>query len=267
VTPADVVTGKLLVVVAFAAVLLGATVPAAAWCVLMGGVGPSDVIHVFTYLFAVAVAVSALGVLLSARFQRSLGATVATYAVLLGLGVLSVLVIYAVSMVTMISRHASSPPAMGSAAALGLIAVPVLVTAWLLLLAVRWFLGRLPLLSRLRGSKVMAVIVFLAAAGLVAWQASELVAKTSHATPTVLILVNPYAGIGAILEEEWARGIISSSTPPGSTTPATDLTSYVWSVMVLNTAVFALAFWALAVRQVRRKSAWGPPTAAHSNED
>ena len=64
----------------------------------------------------------------------------------------------------------------------------------------------------------------------------------------VLILVNPYAGIGAILEEEWARGIISSSTPPGSTTPATDLTSYVWSVMVLNTAVFALAFWALAVR-------------------
>ena len=132
VTPADVVTGKLLVVVAFAAVLLGATVPAAAWCVLMGGVGPSDVIHVFTYLFAVAVAVSAFGVLLSARFQRSLGATVATYAVLLGLGVLSVLVIYAVSVVTMISRHASSPPAMGSAAALGLIAVPVLVTAWLL---------------------------------------------------------------------------------------------------------------------------------------
>jgi ABC-type transport system involved in multi-copper enzyme maturation permease subunit len=252
-TPGDVVTGKLIVVVAFAAVLLGATVPVAAWCLLLGGVGPSDVIHVYAYLFAVAVAVSALGVLLSTRFQRSLGSIVATYAALFGVSVGSALLMYVIAMVSMISYHRGSPAPLGDAAAVALTAVPLLLTAWLLLLAARWVIGRLPVMARLRGSIIVAIILFAAAVGLVTSQASGLITKLANAQPMVLIMLNPYASIAAILEESAARELISSTTTPGTTTPAADLQNYVWWVLMWATVVVALALWALGVRLFRGK--------------
>jgi len=253
-TPTDVVTGKLIVVVAFAAMLLGATVPAAAWCLMMGGVGPADVIRTLIYLFAVAVLVAGLGVVFSARFQRSLSAIVATYAVLFTLGVLSVLVMYPISVIAMIAYHASSPPALGTAAAVAFVAVPVLVTAWLLVVAARWLLGKMPFLSRLSASRTFAVIIFLVMAGLLGWRSVELIEKVSYAAPTVVALANPYASIGAMLEESWARAMIGSGTPPGVTSPAADLQGYVWSVCLWVVVAVALALWALAIRLMWGKS-------------
>ncbi|MBN1459173.1 MAG: ABC transporter permease [Armatimonadetes bacterium] len=83
VTPADVVTGKLLVVFAFGVVLLLTSLPVAAWCLLLGGVSPKEILYTYSYLLAAGALVSALGLAFSARVARPMGAVVSTYGALI----------------------------------------------------------------------------------------------------------------------------------------------------------------------------------------
>jgi len=78
-TSFDVVTGKLVVVVAFAGLLLVTSLPVAMWCVMLGGVSPAEVLIVYAYLFGVAVLLAAFGLVCSTRSRSALGATSIAY--------------------------------------------------------------------------------------------------------------------------------------------------------------------------------------------
>lgn len=76
-TPADVVTGKLLAVFAYAAMLLFASLPVAAWCLTLGGLDVLDVLLSYSYLTVVCLGAISLGLLVGA-FQTRTAAAFAT---------------------------------------------------------------------------------------------------------------------------------------------------------------------------------------------
>lgn len=78
----DVVTGKLLAVVAVGALLLMSSLPVAAWCNLLRGVSPWEITAAYAVMLGAVVWMSALGVAVSTLMQRPIGAIVAAYALL-----------------------------------------------------------------------------------------------------------------------------------------------------------------------------------------
>jgi len=250
-SPWDVVTGKLLSVLAFGAILLGTTVPIAAWCLLLGGVSPTEVFRVYMLLLVTAWWVSSLGVLMSTHFSRAIGAIVATYGAILGTGVLAALLIYAGFAWMTIATHGRSM-AIGLVPAALVVAVPVEMTATVATVLAWWLIGRIPRVKRVTQYRLLAVVLQLAVFGLLMWTALPLVQKLGHAAPMSLLLVNPYAGAAATLEDAAGRELIQSSMTPGITTPATDLPGYIWSVLMWIYAVVALGLWMLAVHHYER---------------
>ncbi len=252
-TPWDVVTGKLLSVLAFGAILLGTTVPVAAWCLLLGGVSPTEVLHVYVLLLVTAWWVSALGVLMSTHFTRAVGAIVASYGVILGVAVLSALITYAGFIWTQISTHGRAS-AMGVAPAALAVGVAVTATSMVVAVFVRWVIGRIPLLRGLARSGLLMAGMVIVLIGVLMTVAMPLVEKLSNAAPTALLLVNPYVGAAATLEDSAARGTIGSTTTPGSGSPAPDLTAYVWSILTWLYVVAALVLWLAAVHHYARRT-------------
>jgi hypothetical protein len=130
VTPSDIVSGKLLVILAFGLVLLITSVPVASWCVLLGGVAPEEVFYVYTFLFAVAFFAAALGMLYSARMRRSMGAIVAAYGTLIATGVLSMLIPLILAQLLLRGSSSGSGPTLGINAAFWVVLAFSAVAAW-----------------------------------------------------------------------------------------------------------------------------------------
>lgn len=78
-TPLQIVWGKGVSVLAFAALLLLSTVPLTALCFLLGGVSPGDVIGVYCCLLGLAACVTALGLGCSAKWENTTQATLMCY--------------------------------------------------------------------------------------------------------------------------------------------------------------------------------------------
>jgi ABC-type transport system involved in multi-copper enzyme maturation permease subunit len=78
-TPLQIVWGKAVGVLAFACLLLLATVPLTSLCFLLGGVSPGDVIGAYTCLLGLAACVTALGLGCSAKWQNTTQATLMCY--------------------------------------------------------------------------------------------------------------------------------------------------------------------------------------------
>lgn len=252
-TPWDVVTGKLLSVLAFGAILLGTTVPVASWCLLLGGVSPTEVFRVYMLLLATAWWVSSLGVLMSSHFSRTLGAIVSTYGTILGVGALTALLTYAGFIWMAISSHGRAT-AMGVTPAALVVAIAVGATAVIVALFVRWLVSRIPPLRGAAANRLLTVALGIVLFGVFMTMAMPLVEKLSNAAPTGLLLVNPYVAAAATLEEGAGREIIQSTTPSGTTTPAMDLPGYVWSILMWVYVVAALGLWLMAVHHYERRT-------------
>jgi ABC-type transport system involved in multi-copper enzyme maturation permease subunit len=78
-SPLQIVWGKGVGVLAFAALLLLATVPLTSLCFLLGGVSPGDVIGVYCCLLGLAACVTALGLGCSAKWENTTQATLMCY--------------------------------------------------------------------------------------------------------------------------------------------------------------------------------------------
>ena len=78
-SPGDVVTGKLIVVLAFGVLLLVTSAPVAAWCMMLRGISPGEVALTYSSLLIIALWVSSLGILFSVLLKGTTGAIVATY--------------------------------------------------------------------------------------------------------------------------------------------------------------------------------------------
>ena len=81
-TPLQIVWGKAVGVLAFAALLLLATVPLTSLCFLLGGVSPGQVISAYVFLLGLAACITAFGLWCSAKWQSATQATVACYGLL-----------------------------------------------------------------------------------------------------------------------------------------------------------------------------------------
>ena len=213
-SPWDVVTGKLLVVVAFGGILLLTSLPVAAWCMLLGGVSPEEVFYVFTYLFVVAGWVSALGLLLSSLLRRSIGAIVGTYGTLIALGLGSYIMLVIFMMVLV--RSGGGPPPFGDGGAIAIVGTYALVVGWLLFVALRWLWRS----SSRWGRPGIPVAAIATIAMLLAFAVGAIVAYEGvrGASVTWLVTVNPYAGLSGVLDET-AGGMLIAGFSGGSLTP------------------------------------------------
>ena len=74
-----IVIGKLLSALAYVFLLIAASIPLTALVFVFGGVGPDDVIRAYAVLIVSAVGLGSLGLFISAIMQRTQGATVVTF--------------------------------------------------------------------------------------------------------------------------------------------------------------------------------------------
>jgi len=83
--PVDIVTGKFAVLIAYGAILMASSLPLAAWCLLLGGIAPEEILLVYVHLVVTALWLVGLGLLFSAAMRRSIPAVVGTYGVILAM--------------------------------------------------------------------------------------------------------------------------------------------------------------------------------------
>lgn len=247
-SPSDVVTGKLLVVLGLGGVLLLSSLPVAAWCLALGGVSPEDLTLIYSYLLVVAVFASALGMFLSTAMGRSLGAIVWTYGALIALIVVPLIV---VAIASAGPSRSGNPMSVGYGATWAwiLLLLTAPVCAWLLFLAVRWPWRRL--LPR-RWAWAGWVAGAAAAAALLVWvfrPSGSLVGPLTHLPMASIFITDPFLVLSALLAGEGllsqvaGSGLLSRSTLP--------LQTVAWMSATAWTLVAAAFLWAAAVRVYR----------------
>ena len=258
-SPSDVVSGKYLVVLAFAAVLLATSVPVAAWSLMLGGAAPEEVLYVYSYLFAVAALVGALGLLLSALTRRSIGAIVGTYGIVLFFMVAAPIIVYSAMIPIMFASSlrpgATVPPTFGLKWSLIILGFAGLVCAWLLFLAARWTWQRFTGRGRgwvgraLAAAIAVCVLVFLGA-----WCGPRALAALKKASVMWVGIVNAYFSLSGIMDGMFAHMVTTSG--PGMFMPggASGAQTQIWAVAFGSAIVTALALWALAVRAFRARA-------------
>ena len=256
-TPGDVVSGKLLSVLAMAAVLLGVTVPVAAWCLLLGGVSPGEVLRVYLLMFATAAWIAGLGMVMSAHFTRALGAVVATYGTIVGGTVVTGISTWLLVALLMIpfTGTSTSPPVLGPAVSAVVVGVPVLVATWLAVLLIRWLVARVPIAAGFSRSRLAAVALMVVVFIVLMTTAMPLVERLAKSAPTALLLANPYGAAAATLEETVASELLlptftTSGAAPGTGNPQ----GSVWAAVMWLYAIAAAGLWALATRLYARRS-------------
>ncbi len=244
-TPADIVSGKLLVILAFALMLLLTSLPVAAWCMLLGGIAPSELFFTYTYLLAVAAFVSAVGIYFSSTLSRSLAAIVATYGTLIGLSVLSVTI---PSVLMMALRLGTGTAAyFGAGGALAVLITIAALSGWILFLGARSLLARL--LPRLR----RLFLNLLATAALAAWLALlyhltfSLYSAISTAPVQWMMVLNPYVALAGVMEGSFAQ-MLAGAPGPG---PVANVNFYIWAVAGITMLTLAANLWVLSVRTLR----------------
>jgi hypothetical protein len=242
VTPFDVVTGKLVVVLAFGATLLISSLPVAAWCMMLGGIAPEEVFYSYSFLLMAALFVTGLGIVFSTMMKRSTGAVVATYGILITLGVVSV-VVPAIIMIPM--YMSSGPPALGPIAAFAITLVLALVTGWLVFLGVRALVRRL---RAVRGWLGLA-LGFVAPLGCmwyVIHPSGAIFQAIEKSQVPWLTMVNPYVALSSVMGGVLAQ-LTRSSGAPGPTGPV------LWAIICSFYLLAGAALWAGAVRLFARR--------------
>ncbi len=256
-SPSDVVSGKLLSVLAMAAVLLGVTVPVAAWCLLLGGVSPGELLRVYLLMFATAACVACLGMVMSAHFTRAIGAVVATYGAIVAGTVatgISTWLLFAL-LVIPTAGGGSTPPVLGPAVSAVVVALPVLVATWLVVMLVRWLVARTLIGGRFSRSRLAAGALALVVFIVLMTRAMPIVGHLAKSAPTALMLVNPYAAAAATLEESVAGGLVSLSMAGyGTSASTTTWQSSIWGAVMWLYVVTAAGLWALATWLYARRS-------------
>ena len=248
-TPWDVVTGKLLSVLAFATILLGATVPVASWCLMLGGVSPTEVFRIYMLLLATAWWVTSLGVLMSTHFARPLGAIVATYGTILGAGALTVLIA-----LRELSGFRGASPGLGPALATLVVALLAVVIAVVAGGLVRWLLSGIPPLRGRMASTVVRTASVAVLFGLIIVAATPLIEQLTTRVATSVLLLTPYVGAAATLEESVARDLLRVVGRSATATTGEPLAGHVWLALMWTYVAAALGLWMLAMYNYARKT-------------
>ncbi len=249
-SPSDVVTGKLVVVLALGLTLLLTTLPVAAWCLLLGGVAPVEIVYAYTYLFAVCLFVATLGLALSTVLGRSIGAVVVTYGLLI---VIMIAFPIVVAIVEGIAQH--SPTSLrfsGTGAALTLACLGAL-GAYLLFLALRWLWQRL-LGARAAGvcavvTMGVPILLFL----YVLLPRGPFFTPLSHASLFWLLITQPYIALSGVLDGMAAQ-LVSGAAFRGRFGGVSGLQFYLWLVSTGLATLSAAGLWALSIRTFRLRA-------------
>jgi len=258
-SPSDIVSGKLLVVLAFTVVLLASSVPVAAWCILLGGVAPQEVFQVYSYLFATAALLGSLGVFLSTLLRRSIGAIVSAYGILLifciAAPLLGSYILFApMGMLASSPTGGPSLPTFGADWAIGFFIAGCFICGWLLFLGLRWLWRRFTG----RGRGWVGTLLAMVATGWVlswmgVWLGNRVVAVVQGASPAWLGVLNPYFGLSGVLDGVYAQmlGAASSTRFMTMGVPSvgtSGLQTTIWALPTAICLVVAMALWALSVR-------------------
>ncbi len=243
-TPGDVVSGKLLVVLALGFILLLTSLPIAAWSLFLGGVAPEEILYLYTYLAVVGCFAAALGLLFSSLLGRSVGAVVASYGTLLALLLLPLLL----TVILFSGSHPSNPGRVPLGHLWGalLLALVALACSWLVFLAARWawrrlFGDRYPTLSYpLPALAAVALLVFALAPGSLALTAA------SKLPVGWFVAVDPFVVPAGILE---GSQMMTDLVGPGL--KGLDLQVLFWGVCIVLGLLAAAFCWALSVRVFR----------------
>ena len=245
----DVVTGKMLVVLAFVVLLLVSTLPVASWSVLLGGVQPAEVVYVYTYLFAVAMMIVALGFVFSVVLRRSLGAIVTSYVtILVVLGGLPLMGYMYVMTSYMRSYGGSSRSTLSPMAAALIVDFVAVVVGWLVFVIARWLLGRL--WRGFRGAwgwGGAAVVAALACAGCASYLSALAMPLLTSLELAAPIILHPFVTVAGLLFADMGRDMLV--TPHGGApTLSVDPQLLIWAVSTAGACFLAIALWALAVK-------------------
>jgi hypothetical protein len=243
-SPFDVVSGKLVVVMGFAGLLLLTTLPVAAWCVMMGGLGPAQVAQVYIYLFVFSLELSALGFVSSAIFQRSIAAIGAVY--------VTIALVFAGGPIVYMAVTEAIPHT-GS----GIISLIVTVVMWGATAALLLFLAilaglRLRLRRRWRiGAAVLAVVIAaLLVSGIAALAFGIGTVVPIPSDQTLPLLAHPIGALMLVLDPESVTsslGVSSASAPA-----AFDIVPYLWPGTTALALMAGVILWFFAVAAYRR---------------
>jgi hypothetical protein len=245
-SPADVVSGKLLSVMAFGSMLLLAALPVAAWCMLLGGVSPSQLVEAYVYLFAVALEVTALGLVLSAACDRAVAAVVLTYAALLlvlgGLPLIGVVI-------ESFPYGSDIQSLLEAGFAICLLLVVMGVFSGLLYLALH-NLGRR--IAYLHGNTMGVSIPAGIAIGAGLYLLTLIISASSglsNTRPDDLMVFHPYVVLAGTIETSIAGDLLgTTSLHSVKVTPL-----LVWAVNTTLALLFAAFLWLSAIHAYRRK--------------
>jgi len=243
VTPTDVISGKLLVIFAFALVLLLSSLPVAAWCMLLGGIAPDELFYAYTHLFVVAVFVSALGIFFSSFLSRSMGAIVLTYGTLIALSVLSGVIPGIIMMI--LSLGGTGSTSFGSLGAFFILLVLGIASGYV------WLLARLLPPSARRPVIIVGILAALAWLVFLLYPSLPAQHAVRTASITWLMILNPYVSLGGILSGDFAGMLTSGGM--GGPAPAS-IHVLVWSISGVVLLALAASLWALSVRIFRSRA-------------
>jgi ABC-type transport system involved in multi-copper enzyme maturation permease subunit len=249
VTPSDIVTGKLFVILAFGLVLLITSVPVASWCILLGGVAPEEIFYVYSYLFSVAFFGAALGMLYSARMRRSMGAIVAAYGTLITISVLSFIIPMIIAEALL--GGVSSNPTLGVEVAFWVVLAFSAVAAWMVFLIARAVAARVLARGRRWTPTGLGLAISLGLLAVAVLASGPLVRAVSRLSITAFVILNPYAALAALMEGDIASLVVHGA--PGGGHAPTGLQFELWAVATAIFLLLAVALWGGATTAFSRR--------------
>lgn len=254
-TPTDVVTSKLLVVLAFGLMWLVVSAPVAVWCVLMGGLEIGETLRVYLFLAAIGVCGVALGGLVSTLSRRTIAAIPATF-MLVVLWNVAAPAAGGVLEGLRYQMDGFDDEAVGTAIALVALGVWGFMGGWIiyagLQILARRVARRLSLNVRSAAAGALAVILLMLLVSPFQGVVINLVVASQL---EVLFVFSPYVQMVLLLDETLVGEFLHYYTSSGSGASATvaQVRSLVW-LLATTAPLFAAVFlWTLAVRRFSTK--------------
>lgn len=194
-TPTDVLWGKLLPVLAYAVVLLLTALPVLCRTLLLGGLSPSSIFYVLTYLLALAAMVGCTGLAVSVFARRLAAAVTLTYVILALIFVVGPLLVLVSQ-----QQHSDQTP-VGTGGAILLVLALAGCVAASVFVALRNLLQRLNLQTdqRLLAAAPVAAALMLGAL-LMRLTAAPLVSLLSGSAVPNMLALHPFAVLAALVK-------------------------------------------------------------------
>ena len=240
-SPTDVLWGKLLPVLAYAVVMLLTALPVLCWTLLLGGLSPSSIFYVLSYLLALAVMVGCTGLAVSVFARRLAAAVTVTYAILA--------LIFLVGPLLILLRRehggGQSVP-MDTGGAIFVVLVLAGLLAATVFMALRNLLQRLELQADARLLAVAPALVALVfGALLVRFTAAPLAASLSSTASSGILMLHPFAVLMALVTNISTVGHgLPGELPQAATQSASQ--GWLWFLMTAPALVWATVAWKVA---------------------